>query len=208
MTDWQAWHGAYERPGSALSQRLEVVQRFLRRALDDAPGGTVRLLSLCAGQGRDVLGVLADHPRRRDVQAVLVEADPRLVAEARTTAVGLESHVDVIEADAGTTTSFENSPTNDVVLLCGIFGNITDVDVEHTVRNSSRLCSDNATVIWTRHPSPPDLTVDIREWFKDSGFEELGFDNGSGLYGVGANRLSIEPQPFAHGVRLFSFVEG
>jgi hypothetical protein len=33
------------------------------------------VISLCAGQGRDLLGVLADHPRREDVRARLVELD-------------------------------------------------------------------------------------------------------------------------------------
>jgi hypothetical protein len=48
-----------------------------------------------------------------------------------------------------------------------------------------------ATVIWTRHRRPPDLTPQIRGWFAASGFDEIAFDalGTSMLTGVGANRL-------------------
>jgi hypothetical protein len=67
--DWLEWHRDYDDPGSLLSRRLELVQGYLRAELDRAPAGGVRLISLCAGQGRDVIGVLAGHPRRDDVCA-------------------------------------------------------------------------------------------------------------------------------------------
>jgi hypothetical protein len=59
------------------------VQGKLRAELDRAPAGDVRLISLCAGQGRDVIGALTRHPRRDDVRARLVELDGRNVALAR-----------------------------------------------------------------------------------------------------------------------------
>lgn len=71
-----AWHELYDDPSSVLSARLRLVRAQLSDALDHAPAGPVRLLSLCAGQGRDVIGVLSAHPRRDDVSAVLIEADP------------------------------------------------------------------------------------------------------------------------------------
>ena len=44
------------------------MQGHLRAELERAPAGDVRLISLCAGQGRDVIGVLTGHPRRDDVR--------------------------------------------------------------------------------------------------------------------------------------------
>ena len=81
--DWVAWHRGYDDPGSLLSRRLELVQGHLRAELERAPAGDVRLISLCAGQGRDVIGVLAGHPRRGGVRARLIELDERNVAVAR-----------------------------------------------------------------------------------------------------------------------------
>ena len=83
VKDWVAWHAAYDDPLSSLSTRLRLVRGHLSRILDEAPAGPVRLVSLCAGQGLDVLGVLPEHPRGRDVSAVLVEFDPHNAALAR-----------------------------------------------------------------------------------------------------------------------------
>ena len=35
------------------------------------------------------------------------------------------------------------------VLLCGIFGNVSDRDIRRTVRAAPALCRAGATVIWT-----------------------------------------------------------
>src|ERR1700741_2039378 len=102
--DWVEWHRDYDDPGSLLSRRGKLVQGHLRAELDRAPAGDIRLISLCAGQGRDVIGVLAGHPRRDDVRARLVELDERNVAVARESALaaGLNG-VEVVQADAGNT---------------------------------------------------------------------------------------------------------
>ena len=57
--DWAQWHRDYDDAASLLSRRGEVVQGHLHAELERAPAGDIRLISLCAGQGRDVIGVLA-----------------------------------------------------------------------------------------------------------------------------------------------------
>jgi hypothetical protein len=210
MSHWEQWHEAYRDPSSRLSRRLAVVQGYLRAALDRQRPGPIRLLSLCAGEGRDVIGVLRDHPRRDDVQGVLVEADPELARRAGEAIADADLHgqLSVILGDAGTTDTFAVAVPNDIVLLCGIFGNLTDDDVDYTVRNASRLCDEDAIVIWTRHTDEPDLTVSIRQWFAESGFLEVGFEAPTEWrFGVGCHRLIAEPDAFAAGLRLFRFVD-
>ncbi|MBO0808127.1 MAG: SAM-dependent methyltransferase, partial [Actinobacteria bacterium] len=73
VRDWRAWHERYDDPGSSLALRLCAVQQQITAILDDAPPGPLRAISMCAGQGRDLLPVLARHPRGRDVTARLVE---------------------------------------------------------------------------------------------------------------------------------------
>jgi hypothetical protein len=204
---WVQWHQEYDDPTSRLSRRLEFVQRRLREAIELAPPGPIRLISTCAGQGRDVLGVLVGHARASDVRALLVELDPHNaeVAQADAAAAGLRG-VDVALADAAMTAAYRDAVPADVLLLCGIFGNISDEDVEHTVRNAARLCAPGATVIWTRGRWAPDLTPAIRGWFGESGFEEVGFDSdGDGGFSVGTNRLTADPLPYDESLRLFSF---
>ena len=74
--DWHDWHAAYDRE-STLHRRLEVVRRRIGEALDASPPGEIRVISMCAGQGRDLLPVAAAHRRRDDVVARLVELDAR-----------------------------------------------------------------------------------------------------------------------------------
>ena len=208
--DWVDWHAAYERPDSRLAKRLLVVQQRLSEALDTAPEGAVQVLSLCAGQGRDVIGVLRPHPRRADVHATLVELDDGNAEYAERSAADadLASQVRVLRADAGHTSSVVGAVPADVLLLCGIFGNISDTDIERTIREAPRLCSAGATVIWTRHRSAPDLTPQIRQWFAAAGFDEVAFDGPAGeTFGVGTARLSREPAPFDPAVQLFTFTK-
>jgi Putative methyltransferase len=193
MRDWAAWHELYDDPQSPLSQRLALVRSHLSAALDAAPLGPIRLLSLCAGQGRDVLGVLPGHGRRNDVTAVLVEFDARNVAAARdlAAAAGLHDSVDVRQADAAVTANYADALPADVLLLCGIFGNVTDGDIRRTATAAASMGRAGSTVIWTRHRRPPDLTPRIRSWFAEAGFDEIAFEgrDNETLTGVGVHRL-------------------
>jgi Putative methyltransferase len=213
VTDWVNWHREYDDPASSISARLIRVRVHLADAIDRVPAGPVRVLSLCAGQGHDVLGVLPGHPRRDDVTALLVEADPvnADVARRRAAASGL-AQVRVRQGDASLIAGFADALPADVLLLCGIFGNVSDADIRQSVLTAPSLCADGATVIWTRHRRPPDLTVAVRSWFAEAGFDEVAFDalDTDKLTGVGAHQLRPRPasRP-AHGElrsgRLFTF---
>ena len=210
MRDWVDWHSGYEDPASAISVRLECVKRRLGEAIDRCPRGPVLVLSLCAGQGHDVLGVLPGHRRRDDVTALLVEADARnLEAGRRRAAEAGLAKVEFRQADAGLVASFADALPADVVMLCGIFGNVSDADIERTVRAAPGLCSPGATVIWTRHRRPPDLTPRIRQWFAESGFAEVAFDalNTGRLVAVGTHRLDVPGSAGPAAGELFAFVE-
>ena len=204
---WVSWHRAYEDPNSSISRRLAAVQRRLGQAMDAAPAGPIRLVSMCAGQGRDVIGVLAVHARREDVKARLVELDPALVDDARTLAIhsGLLD-LEFCQDDASTTAAYIDAVPADIVLVCGVFGNITDSDVRRTVDELPGLVAPGATVIWTRHRLDPDLTPSIRSWFSQNGFEEVGFDTEEGsFFGVGTHRFVGTPRTFEPGRMLFNF---
>jgi hypothetical protein len=191
-----------------LAQRLAIVQRRLAERLSAAPPGAIRLISMCAGQGRDLFGILPGHPRRGDVTAVLVELDRRNVDVARATAAQTGPiQVEVLEGDAAVSDIYEPFVPTDIVLACGIFGNISDQDLERTVRNLSMLCRAGASVIWTRHRNEPDLTPRIRSWFAESGFEELSFDaiDNESKSGIGTVRLNGTALPFQRAFRFFTF---
>jgi len=204
VSRWLDWHDAYDDPASPLTRRLSIVQGYVADALDGAPPGPVRVISMCPGDGRDLLGVLERHPRRRDVVGRLVELDPELAARARSAA---PEGIEISRGDASTTSAYEGAVPADLVLVCGVFGNIGDHDIASTINTLPSLCAPGATVIWTRHRRPPDRTVLAREAFATAGFEEVAFAAPDGfLFGVGAHRLASQPAPFEPGVQMFTFV--
>jgi hypothetical protein len=211
VQDWVAWHELYDNPQSSLSQRLALVRSHLSAALDAVPAGPVRLLSLCAGQGRDVLGVLPGHARRDDVHAVLVEFDARTVAAARDQAAsaGLGSAVEVREADAAMPSAYADMLPADVLLLCGIFGNVSDSDIRRTATAAAVLGRQGTTVIWTRHRREPDLTPQLRSWFVAAGFDELAFEapDTATRTSVGVGRLRGQGAGPVPAGPLFTFVD-
>jgi hypothetical protein len=205
---WVRWHRDYDDPASRLSQRLRAVTRRTRQAVDAAPPGTVRLISACAGQGRDVVAALVDHPRAGDVVGRLVELDPYNCEVAQGALVGARlSGIECVCADAALTDAFDGAVPANVVLLCGIFGNITDDDIRHTAQNAARLCAPGAWLIWTRHRRSPDITPRIRQWFTGAGFELQAFDApDESDYCVATFCLTAPPLAFQRGIRLFTFV--
>jgi hypothetical protein len=202
-TDWRAWHSDYDVPGSTLARRLAVVQERIRGALDAAPAGPVRVVSMCAGEGRDLLPVLAEHPRGADVRGVLVEWDVHNAIRAKACApTGISVHL----GDAALTDNYVGRAPADLVLMCGIFGNVREADIRTTVAAAPQLCAPGATVVWTRHRRPPDLVPRICRWYEEAGFDRVWLSDPAEPFGVGVHRFTGPPEPLVPGVRLFRFV--
>jgi len=207
LRDYVAWHDAYADPTSSLSARLRQVQAEIAAWLDRTPG-PVRVLSSCAGQGHDILGVLEERRDDRErVSGALIELDPTNAAVARDWITRLGVDLQVVEADAGTTSAYVGLVPADLVLLSGIMGNISAADIERLVHTARQLCAPHATVLWTRGAQDPDLGPDIRRWFSEAGFEEVAcreWIEGTGMR-VGVERLVVAPEPLRPGESIFTF---
>jgi hypothetical protein len=204
-TDWAAWHRDYQDPASALSRRLRVVQDQLRRALPIRPHEPVKVISLCAGRGDDLIDVLRDYPHAGRVRARLVELDPRNVDAMSASADAAGLQLDILQGDAAEPSLYAGAVPADVVLLCGVLGNISERDVRLTIASLPQLCRTGGTVIWTRSRRPPDLTPRVRRWFAASGFSELAFvAPADALFSVAAARFEGRPEPLGSR-RFFTF---
>ena len=53
--------------------------------------------------------------------------------------------VEVVTADASLTDHYLGMVPADLVLICGLFGNIADEDIERTVNSCSQLCRTGGT---------------------------------------------------------------
>jgi hypothetical protein len=226
--DWFEWHQKYESSGSWHSARLLVVQQRICDVLDQR--GPLRTVSICAGQGRDLLGALRQHSLGHQIPARLLELDARNVEIANRVArdAGLPN-VTAVVADAGITDSYLGAVPADLVVLCGVFGNLSPPDTERTIRLLPQLCAPEAMVIWThgRKPAltrrnlkralrkrrlPRSFAPRIRRWFAGAGFEEAEYQEFArgqrynGWFCVGLHRLRGQPPALQPGTRLFTFV--
>lgn len=215
--DWHEWHREYDDPASSLSERLAVVRSRLSSLLAAAAPGPVRLLGLCSGDGRDTLPVVAESGV--EVTAVLVELDAELASAARGSAAALGlGGVDVRTADAGDTSCAVDAVPADVVMACGIFGNITDDDIARTVATLPTLLAPGGAVIWTRGHRVPhdpsrwegDPADHVRSRFADAGFDEIDFVRPERhSFRVGVHRWpGPSSSSYRRGVRMFEFVQG
>jgi hypothetical protein len=227
MTDWNHWLKRYDKPRSPHSQRLATVQRLIGRRLDRTAPRPVSALSICAGDGRDILDVLGARADASRVTTTLVELDARLCALARARA--LENRltgVDIRQADAGATDAYAGVSAADLVILVGVFGNIADADVRTTLKLLPALCKPEALVIWSlrqqarrdqgRCGSPRrqvgsqrrndyERVEKVREWFDAEGFREVFASRADAAFYVGANRYVGEPPLLPAGYRFFTF---
>ncbi|WP_152361226.1 class I SAM-dependent methyltransferase family protein [Microlunatus speluncae] len=203
--DWHQWHQGYQ--GGGLAGRLPLVQDQLRQALTETRPGPIMIISVCAGQGHDVIGVFQDGPRQADVRARLVEWDHRNVAEAqrRVDAAGL-GNIEVRQGDAGLTDAYVDAAPAQIVLLCGVFGSLTEPDINRTVGMLPQLCDENAQVIWTAHRSSPDLYRQASAAFDRHGLTRRHTDPDD-RFGVTRHQLVTQPTPLQPGRRMFEFAD-
>lgn len=206
-TDWLAWHRDYDDPSSTLSGRLAVVRRRVGESLDALGPAARAVVSLCAGEGRDLIPELAVRPRLSP-QTLLVEANAHLAdaARAHAAAAGL-AHVHVRCADAGRVASFEDALPVDLLLLCGIFGNVPDDDIRRTLAAVPAMLRSGGILIWTRgNCGPEDRRPAVRRWVAGAGLEELSFDGDPEPYGVGVACRRGSGAAGTLPERLFTFV--
>lgn len=206
--DWAEWHEAYARPGSGLGDRLEVVRAAIHRCLDGAePATPMRVVSACAGDGRDLIGALSTRYDAHRVSGLLVEQDATLAERASAATATSNAQLTVRRGDAADSSIYAEAVPADLVLMCGMFGNISDRDVHRTIAALPQLCTRGAHVIWTRHRREPDLTPQIRAWFASSGFEEISFvAPDDDTWSVGAHRFAGTPEPLSTEAHWFRFI--
>jgi hypothetical protein len=155
------------------------VKKQLTGHIDAAAPGPVRLISICAGDGRNVIETLRSHARRADVSAWLVELDIQSVAAGRRNAaeLGLSRHVNLIHADATDFATYQMLAPADIVVLVGVWGHVS-LNTRATLVNSLHfLCRSGGTVVWTRGAAKgPARVQQIRSLFSQSLWTELQFE--------------------------------
>jgi SAM-dependent methyltransferase len=209
IEDWHTWHDEYDEPGSELGDRLRTVRRHVADAVAAAPPGPVTVVSICGGQGRDLAGALAEHPRRTDVSGRLVEldADNTAAASRNLDSAGLPG-IEVVTGDASSSDAYAGLAPADLVVISGLFGHIDDDDHDRLIGFLPQILRPGGRVVWTFTRLRPERVEPLRRRYVDAGLEELAFDLLDGeryLFTVGANVNRNEARAFEDGQKLFDF---
>jgi len=209
VDDWNDWHDEYDDPDSELAGRARGVRRRVAELVTACTPGPVTVVSICGGQGREVIGALADHPRRADVRGRLVELDPGNAEFARRSAevAGLTGFA-VVNGDASAQPAYAGLPPVDVAVVSGLFGHLDDDDQVRLISFLRSLLRPEASVVWTFFLRARRRTERLRNFFAEQGFEEVVFDQLPGeqyRFTVAVSRHHGDTQPRPEGDRIFTF---
>jgi amino acid adenylation domain-containing protein len=208
--DWADWHKLYD-AGLGLSERLRIVREQIRAALDEAKAGPIRIVSICSGDGRDVVEAASAHPRRGDVIASLLDNHAPSLERGRLAAgeAGLGDQLDFILADATQTESYEGIGPADLIIISGVLGHVSEDWVPRFLGSLPMLCKTGGSVIWNRH-----LVVNrgaehvrlIQRSLEAAGFNEVDFEMTSPTgFAVARARFGGASLRLEPGLRLFEF---
>lgn len=173
--------------------RLAGVQQHLAEAITSCPNAAVRVTSLCAGDGRDVIGTLATHPRCGNVRATLFELNPISIANGRAQieATGLTHVVKFVAGDATRYDSYRKVGRADILLVCGVWGHVPPHERDEMMRAIRGLVQPGGIVIWTRGAAKGAARLEeIKTLFDPPDWKEVRFDiTPDGKFAVASYRL-------------------
>jgi hypothetical protein len=149
--DWVRWPERAYRNESYRS-RLRTVQDHVAECIDAVDSGSVQIISICAGDGRDVIDVVRSHRRRDDVRACLIELDEGSVAAGRKRAssAGLQQQVTFVAGDATDLASYQGHVPCDIAIVCGVWGHVPPAERENLVVGLASILRPGGLVVWTR----------------------------------------------------------
>lgn len=208
--DWANWHKLYD-AGLGLSVRLRIVREQIQAALDECAPGPVRIVSICAGDGRDVIEAVSCHRRCHDVAATLIDNHAPSLDRGRALAseAGVAGQIEFVCADATLAGSYLGSVPADVIIISGVLGHVSDAWLPRFLGNLPMLCQEGGSVIWNRHQVVNRGAEHVRliqQILRARDFHEVHFEATSPTgFAVSRARFRGTAQPLDPGRVLFEF---
>jgi len=171
------------------------------------PAGSIRVISMCAGQGRDLLGGAAGSSAARRRVGAAGRARSAQREFARRSARGLS--VEVVEGDASLCAAYQGFVPADLVLVCGVFGTSRTRTSAHGGEPAPAV-PDREHGDLDPAPRAADATPTIRQLFAEHGFRECRVRLGGRVQvtGVGTQQLTGPPLPYQPDLRFVRLRRG
>jgi hypothetical protein len=183
------------------------VQAQVAAIVEQCPPGPVTVVSICGGQGRELIGALEKHPRRADVRGRIVELDAENAAFARAWAQKAQLDLEVVTGDASIADSYAGLPAADLVVISGVFGHLSDADRVRTINFVRQICRTGGCAVWTFFRMGEDQSETLRGHFREQMFDEESFETLSGKFAftVARSRYAGAPTQFEPHAKIFTF---
>jgi hypothetical protein len=206
---WSEWHDEYDDPDSELALRMRTVRKHVAAVVAACPPGPVTVVSICAGQGREVIGALENHSRREDVRGRLVELDADNAAFAREWAGN--AHLDALEVvngDASVSDAYAGLARADLVVVSGLFGHLDDEDRVSTIAFLRQILRSGGHVVWTGFLRDNGPVEKLRRFFVEQSLDEVETEFLPGeeyRFTVTLSRYAGSEEPLQANTKLFTF---
>ena len=177
INDWKDWHRGYDDPGSELTSRMLAVRAQVSAVVSACPPGPITVVSICGGQGLELIGAIEDHARRDDIRGRLIELDVDNADVARRWARDAALHgLEVVTGDAARHSSYAGLPPVDLAVVSGLFGHIRVEDQQRAIELVRALCRPGGSVVWTFFRRDEGRLESLRRSFAERSFEEQHFE--------------------------------
>lgn len=207
---WDEWHKHYDH-SSLLQARLQIVRGQISLAFNECDPGLIQAVSICAGDGRDLIHTTSNHPRRNDVRAFLIDKNEQSIARGKLAAeqVGLSQQFHFLKADARLSRSYIGIVPANIIILVGVLGHVRHKEIVRLVQNVPMLCKAGGWLIWAKKlkiHTNHNQVLSVRNLLQRSAFKEVQYEE-TGLDGFAVSRAQfIGPTtPLDPARRLFEF---
>ena len=195
------WHLNHNDMNSTPYKRNKDEQNLIKTCLNSIKNN-VNIISICSGQARDILPILAGKKDNNKINTYLIDTDLECLEYADNYAKENKiPNVHLINKNAGLRETYNDIPQADIIIICGVFGHLSLLDIKSTISFIKHLLNENGFVIWSRHKFDNDISEDIKNIFKELNFNELAF-------------VSPEDEPYTLGLHvvdgktdIFNYIE-
>lgn len=210
MSAWQTRNSLYNDPTSGLSLKLIHIKNLIKSFLKESDRDII-VVSLASGQGRDILESVYELQSDKKISIYLIDSDQESLDYAANFCIEKSiSNVTLVLGDASLSDLFKKYeiPRADLILMCGIFGRMSLLDIESIIKSSKQLINDGGNIIWTVNNKIYGIFDIINNTFVKNGFLNMEKSLSNDLnFSVSRNQLESPIESLLENAKFFERID-